>query len=70
MGGLKHLREDARLRDTGLLNLEKISLRRDLLSAHQELKGGIKRMGTDSSQQCLATEQVEMETNWNPGGSI
>ncbi|PKU46843.1 hypothetical protein llap_2816 [Limosa lapponica baueri] len=68
--GMQHLSYEERLRDLGLFSLEKIIQRGNLINAYEYLKGGVKRMGSGSSQWCLVTGQGAMDTSWNKGSSI
>ena len=62
---LEHLLDEERLRDLGMFSLGKTQ--GDLLSVYRYLKDGNQWMKSGSFQQCAATEQWAVVTNWNTG---
>lgn len=66
---LKHLYEEEWLRALGLLNLEKSSLREDLVSAQQEIKGE----GQEDEARLLSvvpSKRIRVAgEDWNSGGA-
>ena len=62
---LERLLDEERLRDLGMFSLGKTQ--GDLLSVYGYLKDGNQWMKSGSFQQCAATEQWAVVTNWNTG---